>query len=91
MLISICQYRSSLGAGNPAQHPDCCRVVESVCIKLALIYSSPRKSQGKTISRWTNILRSYRRIREMVLNNNIIMARTNLQLVELNQYTLTQW
>jgi len=37
------------------------------------------------------ILLDYRRIRQLVLGNSLVMGGTTLQLVEVNQNTLIQW
>lgn len=86
-------YRIALGRqGVPAQYPDCCRVVEQLCIKLCLVYPSPQKTKtGKTEARWTLIIRAYKKIRELVTNNAKVMTLTALQLVMLNNATLSKW
>ncbi|KAK2157070.1 hypothetical protein LSH36_199g00033, partial [Paralvinella palmiformis] len=78
-------------SGTPAQWPHCCRVVETLCIKLCQKFPSPVKKGTAAITRWTAILRAYRKIRQLVLNTARVMADTTLAVVELNQNTLVQW
>ena len=78
---------------SPAQWPDCCRVLESIFVRLCNIHKCPSK-KGKTdkrLTRWTLILQDYRRIRQLILANGAVMTSTSLQLVEVNQTTLIQW
>ena len=84
--------RCLLGVSSaPAQWPDCCRLVEDICIRLCNLHPSPvRKGKGAT-SRWSLILRDYRKIRQLVVGNSRVMQGTDIQLVEVNQNTLVQW
>ena len=72
---------------SPAQWPSCCRLVDAICVRLCSIHRSPTKNY----SRWSLILRDYRRIRQLILTNGAVMSGTTLQLVEINQTTLIQW
>ncbi|KAL0195370.1 hypothetical protein M9458_008942, partial [Cirrhinus mrigala] len=84
--------RCVLGSSSaPAQWPDCCRLVETIFIRLCTIYPSPKRKGKGALSRWSLILQDYRRIRQLVLGNSLVMAGTSLQLVEVNQNTLIQW
>lgn len=84
--------RCVLGASSaPAQWPDCCRLVETIFIRLCSIYPSPQKKGKGSLSRWSLILQDYRRIRQLVLGNGLVMGGTSLQLVEVNQNTLINW
>lgn len=84
--------RCVLGSsGSPAQWPNCCRLVEMIFIRLCNIHRSPKKQQRESLSRWELILRDYRRIRQLILSNGTVMSETTLQLVEVNQRTLTTW
>ncbi|XP_075968580.1 uncharacterized protein LOC142971800 [Anarhichas minor] len=74
-----------------AQWPDCCCLMEAIFTRLCGIYRSPRKMGMSTVSRWDLILGDYRRIRQRILANGIIMQQTNLQLVDVSQTTLVQW
>ena len=47
-----------------------------------------RTNDSKT-NRWTLILKAFKNIRSKVLNNATIMRGTQIQLVELNQTTLS--
>lgn len=84
--------RCMLGASSaPAQWPNCCRVVECIFLRLCNLYPGPvRKGKGAH-SRWSLILRDYRKIRQLVVGNSLVMQGTELQLVEVNQNTLVQW
>ena len=84
--------RCVLGASSaPAQWPDCCRLVECIFIRLCFIHPNPvRKGKGAD-SRWSLILRDYRKIRQLVVGNSLVMQGTEIQLVEVNQNTLIQW
>jgi len=59
-------------------------LVELIFIRLCNIRRSPKKQRKESLSRWELILRDYRRIRQL-------MSETTLQLVEVNQRTLTTW
>lgn len=84
--------RCVLGSsGSPAQWPNCCRLVELIFIRLCDIHRSPKKQRTQSLSRWDLILRDYRRIRQLILSNGTVMSETTLQLVEVNQRTLTTW
>ncbi|KAK0141515.1 hypothetical protein N1851_021337 [Merluccius polli] len=66
-------------------------LVEDICIRLCNLHPSPvRKGKG-AISRWSLILRDYRKIRQLVVGNSRVMQGTEIQLVEVNQNTLVQW
>lgn len=78
-------------SSSVSQWPDCCRLVEAIFLRLCVIFKSPRKQDGSTLTRWTLILRSYKTIRRLVLNNGELMQTTTLQLVDVNTTTLTQW
>ncbi|MEQ2282008.1 hypothetical protein AMECASPLE_036129 [Ameca splendens] len=62
-----------------------------IFMRLCNIHSSPKKIGHQTISRWSQILNDYKKIRQLILNNGIIMKDTTLQLVTVNQTTLIQW
>ncbi|MED6249845.1 hypothetical protein ATANTOWER_020645 [Ataeniobius toweri] len=49
-----------------------------------------RKGKGAE-SRWSLILRDYRKIRDLVVGNARVMQGKEIQLVEVNQNTLIQW
>ena len=86
--------RCMLGASSaPAQWPDCCRLVESIFIRLCTLYPSPMKKGKGSCSRWVLILKDYHKIRELVVCNPRLMdpEKTKMQLVEVNQTTLTAW
>ncbi|XP_047244975.1 uncharacterized protein LOC124882564 isoform X2 [Girardinichthys multiradiatus] len=84
--------RCVLGSsGSAAQWPDCSRLIEMIFIRLCNIHSSPKKIGHQTFSRWSQILNDYKNIRQLILNNGIIMKDTTLQLVTVNQTTLIQW
>nr|XP_055039096.1 uncharacterized protein LOC129426670 [Misgurnus anguillicaudatus] len=84
--------RCVLGASSaPAQWPDCCRLVETIFIRLCVIHLAPKRKGGKTYSRWSLILEDYRKIRQLVFGNGLVMNETSLQLVEVNQNTLINW
>ncbi|CAM4510591.1 unnamed protein product [Leuciscus chuanchicus] len=77
---------------SPAQWPDCCRLVETIFVRLCRLHKNPKKQgQAGTLTRWTLILQDYRNIRQLILGNGAIMQSTTLQLVEVNQTTLIQW
>ncbi|KAL1276090.1 hypothetical protein QQF64_035713 [Cirrhinus molitorella] len=84
--------QATLGASSaPAQWPDCCRLVETIFIRLCTVHPSPKRKGKRTLPRWSLILQDYRRIRQLVLGNSLVMGETSLQLVEVNQNTLIQW
>ena len=69
------------------QWPDCCRVVETMFVRLCQVHKSPKK--GK--SRWDLIVEDYERIRQLVLSNGAVMDSTTLKLVHVNTRTTQQW
>ena len=84
--------RCMLGASSaPAQWPDCCRLVESIFIRLCIIHQSPAKKGKRADSRWSLILRDYRKVRQLVVGNCRVMQGSEIQLVEVNQNTLIRW
>ncbi|MED6262794.1 hypothetical protein ATANTOWER_026180 [Ataeniobius toweri] len=84
--------RCVLGASSaPAQWPDCCRLVETIFIRLCGLHSAPKRKGKGAESRWSLILRDYRKIRDLVVGNARVMQGTEIQLVEVNQNTLIQW
>ena len=85
-------FRCFVGQGTgPAQKPDENRYMELVIVKLCTLNPSPVKEKGKTLLRWTLIMRGYRKIREMILSNARIMRVTSIQLLEINNTTLEKW
>ncbi len=84
--------RCVLGSSSsPAQWPNCCCLVEIIFIRLCNIHRSPKKLWTESLSRWDLILCDYRRIRQLILSNGTVISETTLQLVEVNQWTLTTW
>ncbi len=77
--------------GMCALWPDCCRLVETIFIRLCTVHPSPKRKGKGMLSRWSLILQDYRRIRQLVLGNSLVMGGTSMQLVEVNQNTLIQW
>ncbi|KAK0131748.1 hypothetical protein N1851_033466 [Merluccius polli] len=79
--VRRCSIASS---ASPAQWPDCCRLVESIFVRLCNIHKSPSKKgkMDKHLTRWTLILQDYRRIRQLILANGAVMTSTSMQLVE---------
>ena len=54
--------------------------------------SAPSTIQEKGyLSRWSLILRDYRRPRQLILTDGAVMSTSSLQLVEVNQTTFIQW
>ncbi|XP_041846882.1 uncharacterized protein LOC121643501 [Melanotaenia boesemani] len=74
-----------------AQWPDCCRLIESIFVRLCDIHRSPKKRGTITVSRWDLILEDYRQIRRRILGNGTVMQQTALQLVDVSHTTLVQW
>ena len=84
--------RCVLGASAaPAQWPNCCRLVENIFIRLCNLHPSPKKNKNGSVSRWSQILNDYHKIRGLVLSNARVMEHTDIQIVEVNQTTLIQW
>ncbi|KAL5019738.1 hypothetical protein ScPMuIL_002636 [Solemya velum] len=78
-------------SSGPAHTPDCNRYVEALIVLLTEGCPSPIKSGSTTVTRWTQILRAYAKIRDMVIMNTRIMAETNIQLLAINNTTLLNW
>ncbi len=74
-----------------AQWPDCCRLIETIFIRLCEIHRSPKKRGTTTVSRWNLILEDYRKIRQRILASGTVMQQTTLQLVDVSHTTLVQW
>ena len=84
--------RCVLGAGSsPAQWPDCCRLVENIFVRLCVLHPAPVRKGKHTDSRWSLILRDYHNIRQLVVGSSLVMEKTEIQLVKVNQSTLIQW
>ncbi|XP_052429269.1 uncharacterized protein LOC127970642 [Carassius gibelio] len=67
--------RSVLGASSaPAQWPDCCRLVETIFIRLCNTHPSPKRKGKGTLSRWSLILQDYMRIRQLGDGGNLNAA-----------------
>ena len=65
--------------------------MEATFIKLCDKYPGNIKRNGQTVLRWTLVGQAYKRIRDVILGNQLVMAETKIQLVEINQATLTRW
>ncbi|XP_060882476.1 uncharacterized protein LOC132954049 [Labrus mixtus] len=84
--------RCVLGSsGSPAQWPDCCRLVEAIFVRLCQLHKSPKKKGKGSLTRWSLMLKDYRKVRQLVRDNGTLMKDTTLQLYEVTQTTLTQW
>ena len=65
--------------------------MEALFILLCQKYPQPIKQDSKTVLRWTLIGNAYKKIRDVVISNPLVMKKTSIQLVEINQHTLTRW
>lgn len=74
-------------SGSPAQRPDCCRLVEAMCVRLSNIHKSPKKGR----SRWDLIVDDFTRIQQLIIGNATVIEHTNMQLVPINARTVQQW
>ena len=84
--------RHALTSPGPLpQWPSCCRLIETIFVRLCNIHRSPKKKQTGTVSRWDLVLLDYRNIRRQILGNGAVMQLTNLQLVDVSYTTLVQW
>ena len=84
--------RCVLGSkGSPAQWPNCSRLIEAIFLRLCEIHKSPRKQGTQSLSRWYLMIQDYRRIRQLLLGNGVVMGQTTLQPFEVNQTTVIQW
>ena len=92
VIIMIYYFRCFLGSNaGPAQWPDCNRYVESIISKLCDQHPTVVRSKGTSVQRWSLVMKSYQYIRNAILSNAHVMAKTKLQLVEINQTTISQW
>ena len=85
-----------LSGGAPACSPSKSRIVEAILIHLLEDITQPRREvdergKNKYTSRYKLVLSAYNSIRARVLNSDILMQRTNLMLVNLNEFTLLRW
>jgi len=76
---------------GPAQWPDSNRYMESLIVKLCNANPFNQTTKGKTVLRWTLVGRAYQTITEVVRRNARVMETTNIQLLDINNTTLTQW
>ena len=65
--------------------------MEAVVVKLCNIVPTNTAVDGVRISRWSLIQTSYQHIRSLVLKRSTIITNTGIQLVDINQATLTNW
>ena len=65
--------------------------MEAVVEKLCNILPTNTAVDGVRISRWSLIQTAYQNIRSLVLKCSPIMTNTGIQLVDINQATLTNW
>ncbi|XP_062605331.1 uncharacterized protein LOC134267127 [Saccostrea cucullata] len=85
--------RSFVGTGSgPASYPDTKRYMEMLVRRLMEVHTGPvKRANQQTLSRWSLILTSYNRIREVVTEDPRVSALTSIQLLPLNQTTLILW
>ncbi|XP_062576191.1 uncharacterized protein LOC134238080 [Saccostrea cucullata] len=85
--------RSFVGTGSgPASYPDTNRYMEMLVRRLMEVHTGPvKRANQQTLSRWSLILTSYNRIREVVTEDPRVSALTSIQLLPLNQTTLILW
>ncbi|XP_073714915.1 uncharacterized protein [Misgurnus anguillicaudatus] len=76
---------------DPAQRPDCNRVVEGIFIRLCALYQNAVRDNGERVTRFTMIARVYRHIRECILTNDRVMRETTIQLPQMNAKTISDW
>lgn len=89
---SLYQFRAMVGGNSgPATTVSSNPIVEELCKKLESAIHSPKKIDGRSVSRWRLILDAYHHIRDLVTLNDKIMSETNIQLYEINQSTLLKW
>lgn len=61
-------------------------------LELCRIHSHEgRTLAGVRINRWGAVMRDYTRMQDNVINCPALMARTRIQLYDVNQRTLTMW
>lgn len=90
-MVSFC-FRCFLGQNaGPAQRPDCNRYMQAIIDKLCAAYPGNVVQNGNRVLRWTLILRAYQNIKTLVVQCSKVMSDTAIQLVDINQSTLTQW
>jgi hypothetical protein len=66
--------------------------METLVKRLMEVHTGPqRRPNSPIVTRWSLILESYRRIQEVVVENARVMARTNIQLLAINNTTLILW
>ena len=89
--MSLC--RSFVGQGGiPASWPNSNRYMETLVRRLMEIHPGPvKRKDAPAQTRWSLVLSSYSRIREVVMEDGRVMALTDLMLLAINQTTLTLW
>ncbi|TWW53506.1 hypothetical protein D4764_0109460 [Takifugu flavidus] len=68
---------------SPAQWPNCCRLVETIFVRLCNIHTSPKEEDNTAISMVSN-LQDYKKIRQLVLCNATLMQQTTLHVLDTN-------
>ena len=85
--------RSFVGQGGiPASWPNSNRYMDTLVRRLMEIHPGPvKRKDAPAQTRWSLVLSSYSRIREVVMEDGRVMALTGLMLLAINQTTLTLW
>lgn len=60
-------------------------------MKLCSEYPGPRRVEGVRRERWSLIILAYRHIRQVIINNAVVMEKTTIQLPEMNTATVSSW
>ena len=70
---------------------DICRLSSTNFVLPIQIYPGNVVQNGNRVLQWTLILRAYQNIKTLVVQCSKVMSDAAIQLVDLNQSTLTQW
>lgn len=65
--------------------------MEAIIDQLCKIFPANVVQQGVRVLRWTLVLRAYQKIKALVVQCPKVMNDTGIQLIDINQSTLTQW
>ena len=88
--------RCFLSGSLPALSPQRSRSVEAVCIHLSQKipnHGSIQQADGtkRYASRWSLILKKYRKIQARLMNSQLLLEKTGLTFFNINETTLQNW
>ena len=81
--------------GEAASSPDTNRISECLCLRLFREFRFHTKrltrSDGRSMSITQSIVEAYGHIRQLLLDNELVMEQTSLVLVTISNTTVAKW